>query len=111
MKTLAIATLAALAVGLSTPALAQPASPHQHGQTGAPAEKPQAGPHKGMQGAGDACDCCEMMKEMMQMMRTMHQHAGEQGMKMDRMQSHGSPPQGSTPPGADEHQHEDKPKG
>ena len=111
MKTLAIATLAALAAGISTPAPAQPAAaPHQHGQSAVPVQGPEAGQHKGMQGADRPCDCCEMMKQMMQMMRTMHQHSGERGMKMDMMQSPGSSPQGSAPPAGAEHQHEDKPR-
>jgi hypothetical protein len=111
MRTSAILWLAALAAGISTPAPAQPvASPHQHGQPAATGQSPQAGQHQGSPGADGRCDCCEMMKQMMQMMRTMHQHSGERGMKMDMMQSPGSPPQGSAPAGA-EHQHEDKPRG
>ena len=111
MRTLAIIWLAALAAGISTPALAQPAaSPHQHGQPAAPAQKPESAQRKDMQGADRPCDCCEMMKQMMQMMRTMHQHSGERGMKMDMMQMPGSPPQASAPPAAAEHQHENKPR-
>lgn len=111
MRTLAIIWLAALGAGIATPALAQPAAePHQHGQPAVPAQGAAATQPKGMQGADRSCDCCEMMKQMMQMMRAMHQHSGERGMKMDRMQSPGSPPQGSAPPAAAEHQHEDKPR-
>jgi hypothetical protein len=114
MKTLPLLWLAALAGGMSAPALAQPAAaPHQHAQPAAPAQGAQAGQHKEMQGTDARCDCCEMMKQMkqmMQMMRTMHQHSGERGMKMDMMQSPGPAPQGSAPPAAAEHQHEDKPR-
>lgn len=111
MRKLTIMWLAALAAGMSTPALAQPAaSPHQHGQPAAPAQGAEASPHKGMRGADGRCDCCEMMNQMMQMMRTMHQQSGERGMKMDMMQPPGSPPQGAVPPAGAEHQHDDKPR-
>ena len=111
MKTLAIATLAALAAGISTPAPAQPAAaPHQHGQPAVAAQGAKASQHKGMPGADQPCDCCETMKQMMQMMRTMQQQSGERGMKMDMMQSPGSSQQGSAPPAGAEHQHEDKPR-
>ena len=107
MRTLAIMWLAALAAGISAPALAQStASPHQRGQPAAPAQTPQAGPHKGMQHGDGRCDCCEMMKEMMRMM---HHHSGQPGMKIDMMQAPDSPPQGSAPPRAGQQQ-EDKPR-
>lgn len=111
MRTSAITWLAALAAGISAPAAAQPAAaPRQHGQPAFPAQGAAAAQHKEMQGADRPCDCCEMMEQMMQMMRTMHQHSGERGMKMDMMQSPGPAPQGSAPPSAAEHQHEDKPR-
>jgi hypothetical protein len=103
-------TLAALAAAMPAGALAQPAaSPHRHAQPVAPDQAPQTGQHDG-QGTDGRCDCCEMMKQMMQMMHAMHPHSGQRGMKMDMMQSPGSPPQGSAPDTGAEHQHGDRPK-
>jgi len=110
MKTLAITWLAALAAGLSAPALAQPAAPHQHGQPAAAGESPEPGGQKAGTGAG-SCDCCAMMTEMMQKMRAMDQHASQAGPRTTTgmMPSPASP----APPSAQgdaEHRHEDKPR-
>lgn len=103
--------LAALAAGISTPAPAQPAAaPLRQGQPSVPAQGAGAAQHKELMAADRPCDCCDMMKQMMQMMRTMHQHSGERGMKMDMMQSPGSPPQGAAPPREAGHEHQDKPR-
>ena len=105
MKFFETMMLAALAAGMPTAALAQPAaSPHQHAQPAAPAQTPQGREHKGMQGADGGCDCCQMMTEMMQMMHSMHQHEGQPGAmpKMDMNQPMGSHQHGASPGDAGE---------